>query len=57
MKSRHKITVDIDLLSTVIPEAKSLENLPRKKKKRLKKKIVSRLLQMANDYAEGLLEL
>jgi hypothetical protein len=57
MKSRHKITIDIDLLSSVLPEARSLENLPRKKKKRLKKKIVSRLLQMANDYAKGLLEL
>lgn len=44
----RKITLDIEMLAAVYPEVRQLPNLPRKKKKMLKKEI--------SKFVEGLIE-
>ena len=46
-----KIVVELDVISQIIPEAEILPFLPRKKKKRLKKKISNQLLELAMEFA------
>jgi len=47
-----KIKIDMELLCQVFPEARTLGDLPRKKKKALKKKISRRLVDIALAEAE-----
>ena len=51
MKKRIKISFNSDFLEIIIPGAKELKTLPRKQKKKLKKYIAKRLIQIAVDEA------
>jgi hypothetical protein len=51
-----KITVDIDTLKILYPDIEKIKSLPRKKKKAYKKWITSDLLDRAEKYSLGLLE-
>ena len=46
-----KITLDIELLSLLDRRALTINNLPRKKKKRLKKELASLIINIANKEA------
>jgi hypothetical protein len=47
-----RITIDLEILFKIFPEAANLNSLPRKKKKALKKKIVRGLIDIALAEAE-----
>ena len=47
MKKRIKISFESELLEILIPGASALDELPRKKKKRLKKLIAKKLIEIA----------
>lgn len=51
MKKRVKIKFEASLLEIIIPGAYMLDFLPRKKKKKLKKFVAERLIEIANDEA------
>ena len=51
MKKRVKIKFEASLLDIIIPGAYMLDFLPRKKKKKLKKFVAERLIEIANDEA------
>ena len=47
MKKRVKISFESELLEILIPGASALDELPRKKKKKLKKLIAKKLIEIA----------
>jgi hypothetical protein len=51
MKKRVKISFESKLLEIIIPGASDLDELPRKKKKRLKKLIAKKLIEIAVNEA------
>ena len=51
MKRKIKITFDAELLEIIIPGAGDLEILPRKKKKKLKKYVAKKIMEIALDEA------
>ena len=51
MKKRIKMQFDCKLLAIIIPEAKNLDVVPRKRKKALKKFIAEKLIEIANNEA------
>ena len=51
MKKRVKIFLDNEILEIIIPGASLLEGLPRKKKKRLKKFISKKIMEIALNEA------
>lgn len=56
MKKRHKIQLDCHLLEFIIPGAGKLDEIPRKQKKALKKKIAVDLLKYIDENAEELIQ-
>lgn len=44
--AKIKVNIDLDIISTIIPEAVSIPVLPRKKKKALKKKISQNIVSV-----------
>lgn len=51
MKKKIKIVFDADVLEIIIPGASDLEGLPRKKKKKLKKYVAKKIMEIALDEA------
>jgi hypothetical protein len=51
MKKTVKIKFEVSMLEIIIPGAYMLDFLPRKKKKKLKKFVAERLIEIANDEA------
>lgn len=51
MKKRVKISFESELLEILIPGASALDELPRKKKKKLKKLIAKKLIDIAINEA------
>lgn len=51
MKKRVKISFESELLEILIPGASALDELPRKKKKKLKKLIAKKLIDIAVNEA------
>jgi hypothetical protein len=45
-----KISINVDILSQLLPYASTFPFLPRKKKKALKKKMAADLLRLAEEY-------
>jgi hypothetical protein len=56
MKKKHKIQLDCHLLEFIIPGAGKLDEIPRKQKKALKKKIAIDLLKYINEHSEELIQ-
>ena len=51
MKKKIKISFDCELLEIIIPGSSDLETLPRKKKKKLKKYVAKKMMEIALDEA------
>ena len=51
MKKRIKMQFNCKFLAIIIPEAKDLDGVPRKRKKQLKKFIAEKLIEIANNEA------
>ena len=51
MKKRIKMQFNCKFLAIIIPEAKDLDVVPRKRKKQLKKYIAEKLIEIANNEA------
>lgn len=51
MKKRIKMQFNCKFLAIIIPEAKDLDVVPRKRKKQLKKFIAEKLIEIANNEA------
>ena len=51
MKKKIKIVFDADVLEIIIPGASDLEGLPRKRKKKLKKYVAKKIMEIALDEA------
>jgi hypothetical protein len=51
MKKRIKMQFNCKFLAIIIPEAKDLDIVPRKRKKQLKKFIAEKLIEIANNEA------
>jgi hypothetical protein len=51
MKKKIKIVFDADILDIIIPGASDLDGLPRKKKKKLKKYVAKKIMEIALDEA------
>jgi hypothetical protein len=53
---KKRIAIELNLISQFFPEANTIPFLPRKKKKKLKKKIVKDLLEMAEEHSNNLIK-
>ncbi len=49
-----KIKLDFDVLCQTIPEATVYPDLPRRRKKKMKKYITNRLIELAEEYVKTL---
>jgi len=52
----NKIKVELDVVAIIFPEARKIPDLPRKKKKALKKKISKQLVSMLESDAKEIME-
>ena len=51
---KMKIKLDFDILCQTIPEATVYPYLPRKRKKKMKKYITNKLVELAEEYVKNL---
>jgi hypothetical protein len=50
-----RIKVDLEIIKDLIPEASTISILPRKRKKALKRKVSNKLLDLAIEHANSII--